>query len=47
MQARCAAFGGRLDTASGAAGRGARVTAYFAWDALLGTPAAARFASLS
>ncbi|PRF39800.1 sensor histidine kinase [Burkholderia multivorans] len=47
MQARCAAFGGRLDTASGAAGRGTRVIAYFAWDALLGAPAAARFASLS
>ncbi|MBY4795093.1 quorum system sensor histidine kinase RqpS [Burkholderia multivorans] len=47
MQARCAAFGGGLDTTSGAAGRGTRVTAYFAWDALLGAPAAARFASLS
>ncbi|MDS0797202.1 quorum system sensor histidine kinase RqpS [Burkholderia pseudomultivorans] len=47
MRARCEAFGGSLDLAPAPAGRGTRVTARFAWDALFAAPAARRRASLS
>ncbi|OJB14921.1 histidine kinase [Burkholderia ubonensis] len=42
MRARCEAFGGGFELASPAAGRGARLAARFAWDALFAAPATAR-----
>ncbi|MGS0893037.1 quorum system sensor histidine kinase RqpS [Burkholderia stagnalis] len=47
MRARCEAFGGGFETAAPASGRGTRITARFAWDALFAAPAAVRRTSLS
>ena len=47
MRARCEAFGGSFELTEPAAGRGTRLAARFAWDALFAAPATARRALLS
>lgn len=47
MRARCEAFGGGFELTVPAAGRGTRLAARFAWDALFAAPATARRAVLS
>ncbi|KWK12806.1 quorum system sensor histidine kinase RqpS [Burkholderia stagnalis] len=47
MRARCEAFGGSFELTEPAAGRGTRLVARFAWDALFAAPATARRALLS